>query len=214
MITQNPITGRSKGRLAGIYARTLYGKNILQSCPPPTKGKQHANQVKACTAFGFVSRLSNQVSQSLLTYLYYMAPAGRSRRGQWCKDLATGMTKNGSNFEFDPSMIEILGGNQKTTADPVILTPQQNSVVFTKSEISTEGNADTSLVPCVIMICPSECICIDMLPWTTIDATTITINPLSSTIIGKECWFFFLWQTNVGTQATPIMSYGSYRKNI
>lgn len=214
MITQNPITGRSRGRLANVYARTLYGKNVLQSCPPPTKGHQHPNQVKACTAFGYVSKLSNQISASVLNYLYYLQPQGRSRRQQWCKDLAKGMTKNGTEFAFDPSMIETLGGNAKVTETPVILTPEANQIQFSVDQLSVIGNVDTTLIPCVLMICPSEQICIDLLSFTTIDAGTITINPLSSTVIGKQCWFYFLWQINVGTQLTTIMSYGSYRKYI
>lgn len=214
MITQNPIVGRSKGRLAGVYGRTLYGKNIIQSCPPPTKGKQHPNQIKACTAFGYVSRLSNQISPSLLNNLYYLRPDGRSRRGQWCKDLATGMVKNGSDFDFDPSMIEILGGNPKVADSPLILTPTTTELEISLSDLSVVGNADTSQAPCIIMICQTAQICIDLLPFTRLNEQTLIISPLSTTVVGKQCWFFPLWLTNVGTQATPIMQYGRYDKNI
>lgn len=214
MITQNPIIGRAKNKLAGVYARTLYGKNVLQSCPPPTKGHQTANQQAVCSAFGRVSRLANQLSASMLNQIYYSAPQGRSRRAQWCKDLAKGMTKVDTDWIFNPSLIETLGGNPKVSTEPFIVTPTQTSLEISSDALSATTIADKSKVPCLVLICIEANVCISLVPYTSINDGTITLSNLSSTLVGKECYIFSLWQTNVGTTTTPIYAYGSYGKDI
>ena len=213
MITQNPIIGRARKKLSGVYARTLYGKNILQSCPPPHNGKKTVNQAAAWTAFGFLSKLSNQLPPSVLNYIYYASPIGRSRRGQWCKDLATGMQKSSQSWIFDPSLIEILGGNPKVAETAFTLIPTTTRIEINVSSLSTVGNADTTQIPCLILICPSKNICIDLLSYTTLNEGVLTIEPLSSTVIDQECFIFPLWKVNVGTQANPIWAFGSYQRN-
>lgn len=214
MITQNPIIGRAKNKLAGVYARTLYGKNVLQSCPPPTKGHQTPSQQAVCKAFGRVSQLANQLSASMLNQIYYSAPQGRSRRAQWCKDLAKGMTKVDADWVFNPNLIETLGGNPKVSTEPFIIIPTQTSLEINSDALSATSIADLSKVPCLILICIEANICISLVSYTTINDGTITLSNLSTTLVGKECYIFPLWQTNIGTQATPIYAYGSYEKDI
>lgn len=214
MITQNPIIGRAKNKLAGVYARTLYGKNVLQSCPPPTKGHQTPSQQAVCSAFGRVSRLANQLSASMLNQIYYSAPQGRSRRAQWCKDLAKGMTKVDTDWIFNPSLIETLGGNPKVSTEPFIVTPTQTSLEISSDALSATTIADKSKVPCLVLICIEANVCISLVPYTSINDGTITLSNLSSTLVGKECYIFPLWQTNVGTTTTPIYAYGRYGKDI
>lgn len=213
MITQNPIIGRAKKKLAGVYARTLYGKNVIQTCPPSTKGHQTENQLAVCKTFGSLSQLSNQVTASLLNSLYYAAPVGRSRRGQWCKDLATGLSRTAQGWTFDPSAIQILGGNQKVSEEPYILTPNETHFEIDISSLSAVGNAITSDVPCLILICPSKNICISLLPYTTLNDNVLEVHPISTTLVGNECYVFPLWRINLGTQANPIFAYGSYQKS-
>ena len=213
MITQNPIIGRASKRIGGIYARTLYGKNILQSCPPPTKGHQTQGQKAVCNAFGLLSRLSNQVSASLLNNIYYAAPVGRSRRAQWCKDLGPGMVKTQQGWIFDPSLIETLGGNPKVTETAFSLILASTHLEISVSSLSAVGNADTSQIPCLILVCPSKNICIDLIPFTTLSEGTLNVEPISSTLLNEECFIFPLWQVNIGTQANPIWVYGSFHKN-
>lgn len=214
MITQNPIIGHAKKKLGNIYARTQYGKNILQSCPPPTKGHQTKTQVAVCNAFGELSRLSNQISPSLLNNIYYSAPSGRSRRAQWMKDLSPGMQRDGLNWVFNPENIQILGGNQKVSEQAFILTPESTQVSFALSSLSAVGNAKTDEVPLLILICPSKNICIDLLSYTSIQDDQIILNPLSSTLVGNQCYIFPMWKVNVGTPSNPIYAYGRYEKAI
>lgn len=212
MITQNPIIGKAKKKLAGIYARTLYGKNVIQTCPPPSKGKQAETILKAQRAFGIVSRLSNQLSASLLNRIYYAAPSGRSRRQQWNKDLAKGSVKVDGVWTFEPNMIQRLGSNPKVSEALLNLTVSAKHLEIPFSSFSTTPNAITTEKPCIILIDVADVICISLLDYTTIENETIILDNLSSTIIGKECWLFPLWLTNVGTQQNPIYEYGSYQK--
>lgn len=213
MITQNSIIGRARKKLGGIYSRTLYGKNVIQTCPPPTKGKQTKNQLESCDAFARLSKLSNQLPASLLNYIYYSAPIGRSRRAQWCKDLSGGMQKHIDVWTFDPTMIEILGGNPKVTETAYSLIPTSSRFEISVSSLSAVGNADTNQVPCLILMCPSKNICIDLLPYTTLNEGTLTVEPISSTLLNEVCFIFPLWRVNVGTLTTPIWAFGSFQKS-
>lgn len=213
MITQNPIIGRARKKLAGVYARTLYGKNILQSCPPPRNGKKTENQAAAWHSFGLLSKMSNQLSASLLNSIYYAAPIGRSRRGQWCKDLSTGMQKSAQGWIFNPTMIEILGGNPKVAETAFSLIPTLTRFEINVSSLSAVGNAVTTEIPCLILICPTKNICIDLLPFTTLNDGVLTVEPISTTLLNEVCFIFPLWRVNVGTQAYPIWAYGSFQKN-
>lgn len=213
MITQNPIIGRAKKKLAGIYARTLYGKNILQTCPPSTKGKQTQNQIAVCNAFASLSQLSYQLPSSILNFIYYSAPIGRSRRSQWCKDLAPGMVKGANGWTFDPSLIEILGGNPKVSENAFCFVPTSLRLEINVSSLSHVNNADTSKIPCLILLCPEKNVCIDLLSYTTLNNDVLTIEPLSSTLLNQECFIFPLWSINIGTQSNPIWTYGSFQKN-
>lgn len=212
MITQNPITGKARKKLGGVYARTLYGKNVLQSCPPSRKGKQTAAEVEASRGFGFVSLLSAQISASMLNQIYYASPSGRNRRHQWCKDLMTGRFKDGDKWEYNPDLIRKLGGNPKVSESGISLTPASTEVVIPLSSFSAVNNAITTEPPCIILICVEECICISLLDYTSIVGENIVLQNLSSTIVGKECWLFPLWQTNIGTQQNPIICYGRFEK--
>lgn len=210
MIVQNPIIGRAKNKLSGIYARTLNGKNVLQSCPPPTKGKQTESQVASSTMFGELSRLSNQVSASLLNMLFYSAPIGRTRRAEWCRQLGKAMRKENNLWIFDPSLITSLGGNAKVCSEPYIFTPTQNQLRIAKTDLPSETIAIQSEIPCLILICADTKQCISLLPWTTIDEDEVILTNLSTTYLNHECFIFPLWQFNIGTQNNPILTYGAY----
>lgn len=212
MITQNPITGKARKKLGGVYARTLYGKNVLQQCPPSRKGKQTAAEIEASRGFGFVSLLSAQLSASLLNQIYYAPPTGRNRRQQWCKDLMTGRIKDGDTWNYNPNLIRKLGGNPKVSELPISLTPASTQVIIPLSSFSAVNNAITTEPPCIILICVEACICISLLDYTTLVEGNIVLQNLSTTLVGKECWLFPLWQTNIGTQQNPIICYGRFEK--
>lgn len=210
MITQNPIIGRAKKKLAGVYSRTLYGKNVLQTCPPPTKGKQHPKQIAACTSFGYLSRLSNQVSASLLNNIFYQAPVGRSRRAEWMQQLCKGQVKNGLTWDFNPDLIPQLGTNPTVTEAPMTVTPAENQLRFNVAEFSAVGDADLNKTPCLILICKDTAQCISLLPWTTLDGEEIVLTNLSPTFLHHECLLYCLWQVNISNNQTPIYVYGRF----
>ena len=212
MIVQNPIIGRARKKLAGVYARTLYGKNIIQTCPPSTKGRQAPSQVASTTAFGRLSQLSNQVSSSLLNFIYYSAPVGRSRRAEWCKQLAKGLSKTPSGWQFDPSQITNLGSNHVVSQEALIIDVLSTQVSFPLSMLSMVGSAIPNEKPCIILLCPSEYICISLLDYTQIEDDTVTLTNLSSTLVGTRCWLFPLWAVNEGTAKNPSIAYGSFEK--
>lgn len=212
MITQNTIIGHAKKKLGGLYARTLYGKNIIQSCPPPNKEKLAPSQKAAQSAFGRVSLLSNQVPASLLNQIYYSAPIGRSRRQQWNKNLMKGLSKIDGSWTFQPNLIEILGSNPKVSEEAYNLILPSTQVEIPISDLSAVNNAITTETPCIILISPEPNICISLLPYTSIVSDNIVLQNLSTTLVEKNCWLFPLWKVNIGTQQTPIYTYGRYEK--
>lgn len=214
MITQNPIIGRAKKKLGGIYARTLYGKNVLQSCPPSAKGRQAPSQVASSACFGKLSQLSNQVSSSLLNSIYYQAPTGRSRRAEWCSQLAKGMKKTLNGWQFDPSQIVKLGSNHVVSVQPLELEITSTQVSFPLSLLSMVGSAIPTETPCIILICPDENICISLVDYTQIENDVVTLSPLSTTLLNKQCWLFPLWQVNEGTTRNPANAYGSFELSL
>lgn len=212
MITQNPITGRARKKLAGVYARTLYGKNVLQSCPPPTKGKQTANQLAVCSSFAYISKLSNQVDASLLNRIFYETPIGRSRRAEWMHQLSAGRTKENGLDVFDPSLIEKLGGNPTVSESPFVFTPTSANLEINFSQLSKVGNAIDTVVPCLILICPSTNQCVSLLAQSSLGNESVILQHLSPTYQGHQCYIFPLWAVNVGTNRNPIIAYGSYTR--
>ena len=212
MITQNPIIGRARKKLAGVYSRTLYGKNVVQTCPPPKKGKLAPSQVKTATLFGYISKLSKQVSASLLNSLFYMAPVGRSRRGEWMRELMAGAVKDGADWDFVPATLPRLGGNAAVTEAPMIITPTQNQLRFNVADFSSLTRADLTKTPCLILICKDTQQCISLLPWTSLEEDEIILENLSPTFLQHECYIYCLWQYNAGTQQTPVYTFGAYVK--
>lgn len=213
MITQNPIIGRARKKLSGVYARTLYGKNVIQTCPMPSKGKQSLSQVAASNAFGKLSQLSNQVSASLLTSIFYAAPTGRSRRAEWCSQLSKGLIKNQNSWDFDPSLIIELGSNHKVSENFYNLKVTSTQISIPLAQLSAVGNAITTVIPCLILIEPADNICISLLDYTQIEGANLVVSNISATLIDRDVWIFPLWQVNEGTAKNPILCYGSYQKN-
>lgn len=212
MITQNPITGKARKKLGGVYMRTLYGKNVVQTCPPSKKGKLTKTQVESAKGFALVSLLSAQLSASILNQIYYTAPTGRNRRQQWCKDLMTGRYKDDEDWLYNPALIRKLGSNPKVTELGINLTLASTQVEIPISNFSSTSNAILTEPPCIILICVEEVVCISLLDYTLIVGTNIVLQNLSQNLVGKECWLFPLWKTNIGTQTNPIYCYGRFEK--
>lgn len=212
MITQNPIIGRARKKLGGVYARTLYGKNVVQSCPPPKAGKLMPSQIASCNLFGYFSRLSNQVPASLLNNIFYQAPIGRSRRAEWMRQLTVAREKTENGWEVNLSMITALGSNAAVTTEPIIIVPTSSQLRISLENVNHLDRAITDEPPCLILICKDTQQCIDLLSYTTLDDTDIVLSNLSPTYQGHECYIYCLWKTNIGTNQNPILVYGSYQK--
>lgn len=213
MITQNPIIGKARKKLAGIYSRTQYGKNIIQTCPPPTKSKQTKGQQAICSAFGKISKLSNQISASLLNSIFYQAPNGHSRRAEWNQQLSAGLQKRDEEWIFDPSLISQLGSNPIVSENALVLTPTQNQLQININQLSHVNSAILEEKPCLILICAATNQCISLLDNTTLEDQTLNIANLSPTYQQQVCYIFPLWRVNVGTTKNPIIAYGRFQKN-
>lgn len=211
MITQNPIIGKARKKIGKIYARTLYGMNILQSCPPSTKGRQTEAQVASSNAFGIISRMSNQISASLLLQLFYQAPVGRSRRAVWCHQLYAGMVKTPNGWEFDPSLLMQLGGNAVVSTAPLVVTPVSDRFTIAVSALSATPAAILTEKPCLILVNASSLQCVSLYDFTELSGETLHISNLSSTLINQECYIYPLWCVNVGTRSNPIVTFGSFQ---
>lgn len=214
MITQNPIIGRARKKLAGVYSRTMNGKNIIQSCPPPTKGKQTQSQIAVCNSFALLAKMGYQVDASVLNSIYYEKPIGRTRRSEWIKQLATGMQMQDGKRQMQPEAIMQLGSNPKVSEQAFVFTPTSSSLEINFSDLSKVGNAIDTMKPCLILICKDTNQCISLLDYTNLGNSKIILQNLSPTYRNKECHLFPLWAVNVGTINNPILAWGSYQKNI
>lgn len=212
MITQNPIIGKSRKRLGNVYARTLYGKNVLQTCPPPRKGKETESMKKAMNIFALVSQMSNEVSASFLNQIYYQPPVGRNRRQQFHKDLAKGQVKRDEQWSFDTSLIERIGNNPVVTTVEKTLTLVSNQLILPMNELSYTSLAITEESPCIMVICPEKKYCNEILNGVSINNDNLTIERFPDILLQKEITLFTLWKTNIGTEANPIITYGGFRK--
>lgn len=214
MITQNPITGKARRRLGNIYARTLYGKNVIQTCPPSRKGKETEALRKVNTLFKSISSMANQLSASLLNQIYYTPPTSRNRRQQFCKDLAMGRYYEDNEWKYNPSLIERLGNNPTVSTAPLQIEVLSNRVEINSSELSSTEIALVNEMPLLILIEFRTATCLSCFPYTQIENTNIILQNLPAKLIGKSVTIFPLWKTNIGTQANPIVTWGSYRKYI
>lgn len=210
MLTQNPIIGRARKKLGGVYARTLYGKNVIQTCPPPNKGRETPGEAATRSMFGELSKLSNQLDASLLNSIYYQAPQGRSRRGEYCRQLSSLFVRDGNTYTIQPSNLLALGSNQAVSNLYFSFTPDTVSAEISVSDLSAIGGAITTEKPLLMLLCPSKRIFISLLPYTTLNDGLLTLDNLSTTLIGQQCYIYPLWRVNVGTPSTPILEFGSY----
>lgn len=211
MITQNPITGRSRKKLAGVYARTLWGQNIIQSCPgpsntPPTKALKDSR-----AAFALVMQMANMVPSQLLPYLFYTAPVGRSRRHVLSSQLYKGVLRNDKQISFDVNAINQLGTNPVATVAGLVYTIHAKSFSIPVSSFSATQLADLTRVPCIFAISYNLRVCVPFYDYTSIDGDNLVFNNISDTFLGQTVLLLPLWQINIGTTSNPIWVLGRYQ---
>ena len=214
MITQNPIIGRSRKKLAGVYARTLWGMNIIQSLPspsskPPTKALRDNR-----SAFAVVQQMANMVPPSLLPSLYYDKPVGRSRRHLISSDINTGVVHVDKEVSFDLTAFTRLGTNPIVTSNTVIHTATDKNFTMPKAMFDATDIADTTRQPCLFALSYEAAVCVPLLDYATLDGDNIVFQNVSDTFVGLSAAYVCLWQVNVGTEQYPVWVYGSYRRNL
>jgi len=212
MITQNPIVGRSRKKLAGVYARTLWGMNVIQSLP----GKSNIPPTKALTAsrnaFAVVQQMSNMIFPIMLPQLYYEKPVGRSRRHCLTSDFFTGVVRHYKEVLFDLAAFSRLGSNPVTSYQSILFTPTEKNFSFPITTFPATERADTTKPPCVFVLSYELATAAALTTNVTLQDDAIVINHLSDTFLNHEVLFVCLWQTNVGTAQYPNYVYGSFNK--
>ena len=211
MITQNPITGRSRKKLAGVYARTLWGKNVIQSCPGKSNVPPSVALKDSRAAFARVMSMANQVNASLLSTIFYTAPVGRSRRHVLSSQLFEGVIRDNGEIRFNLEEITQLGTNRVTTNIGLIYTVPAKSFTLPKSSFPATEYADTTRVPCIFAISYELGICATWIDYTTIDGDNLSFSNISDTFIGQRVLLVGLWPTNIGTAQNPIWVYGGFK---
>lgn len=210
MITQNPIIGNAKKKIGNVYARTMYGKNIIQSCPTFTKNNVSPKNRKQRECFGKIVMLANIERASILNNIFYNSPIGRNRRQEWTKQLLTARQKNGEDYIIDASMINQLGGNITSTTAMLAITPTTDTITIAKSETQPTSAAITTETPLIYIIEPTIPTLINCNSISSIEENNIIIENIPENIINKECFLVALWPVNMGTTTHPIFKYGSY----
>ena len=210
MITQNPITGRSHNKLAGVYARTLWGKNIIQSCPSPSKVAPTRALKDSRAAFACVTAMANMVPASLLMNIFYSPPVGRARRASLSSQLFAGVQRENGQISFNSEAITQLGSNPVSCTTSALFTVQTKNFQLPKSLFSSTTIADTSRVPLVFAISYDLHLCVPLLSYTEINSDNLVFSNISDTFIGYSICFICLWPINIGTTQTPIWVYGRF----
>lgn len=210
MITQNPIVGRARKKVAGVYARTLWGKNIIQSCPgspssPPTKPLRDSREV-----FRAVTKMANQVPATILAQIYYSAPVGRSRRHVLTSQLFTGVQRNNFEISYNLENFSALGTNPVTTRAALVYEVSAKNFTIAKSEFDATELADTSRAPLVFAISYDLQLCVPLLSNVSVDGDNLVFSNISDSFLGQSVLFVCLWQVNIGSEPIPVWVYGSF----
>ena len=210
MITQNPIIGSAKKKIGNVYSRTLYGKNVVQTCP--YRGNETKSEISNTNrqTFTNIIRMANLESQSMLNNIFYNSPTGRNRRQEWTRQLMTMKQKSGNRYFMNPTALKNIGGNITASKNIVENIVENSTHNISKSATSPTPAALQNEIPLVYLIEPTTATLMNCLNNTTIDNTQITITNLPEKVINKTCYFIVLWKVNMNTSANPILRFGSY----
>lgn len=213
MITQNPIIGRSRKKLSGVYCRTLWGNNVIQSCPKPSTTPPSIALQASRAAFKHVIGMANQLSQSSLNELYYMAPVGRSRRHVLTSQLMQAVVRGQGSVSYNAGLVAQIGTNLAALRQPIIMTPTNTIIEIAVSDLVMTQVAETTLQPFVLALSYEMGIAYNLSPLSILSQGMLEIQPIPSTWIGHELYIYPLFPVNVGTSANPIYAPGRFEAN-
>lgn len=212
MITQNPIVGRSRKKLAGVYARTYCGKNIIQSLPKPTTVPPTKALRDNRAAFTTIREMASAFPTSLLPQIYYSAPIGKTRRSLLMSQLFQGVVRNNKEIIFNEAELREFGTNPLVTYTCMPYSVPDKNFALPIDLFNATQAADTSRVPMVIALHYPLRICQSWLTYTHIVDNNLVFNNISDTLVGEVVFLICLWQTNIGTQQVPVWVFGRYEK--
>lgn len=212
MITQNPIVGRSRKKLAGVYARTYCGKNIIQSLPKPTTIPPTQALRDSRAAFAVVRQMSAMFPASLLPQIYYNAPTGKTRRSVFMSQLFQGVVRDNMQISFNELAIHEIGSNPVVTSSMIPITvPSKDFSLPLYTFLATEV-ADTTRVPLIIALHYPLKICQSWLPYTQIEGNNLVFRNISDTLVNEVVFLICLWQTNMGSSQIPVWTFGRFER--
>ena len=212
MITQNPIVGRSRKKLAGVYARTYCGKNIIQSLPKPTTIPPTQALRDSRAAFAVVRQMSAMFPASLLPQIYYNAPVGKTRRSVFMSQLFQGVVRDNMQISFNELAIQEIGSNPVVTSSMIPITvPGKDFSLPLYTFLATEV-ADTTRVPLIIALHYPLKICQSWLSYTQIDGNNLVFRNISDTLVNEVVFLICLWQTNIGSSQIPVWTFGRFAR--
>ena len=210
MITQNPIIGKARKKLGNVYARTLYGINIIQSCPKPSTKPMSPKRLACQTAFRYVTEMANQLPASLLNNLYYSAPVGKSRRSVLISQLMKAVVRNDTEINYNAQLVSALGGNPIALKTPNIVQFTDTNITIQVDDVDVSPLAELSMLPCVIALSYDLHVAYNLLPLSSIENDTVSIGPVPSNWVGHEFYLYPLFPVNVNTLANPIYAFGRF----
>lgn len=210
MITQNSLIGHAKQKLGGVYARTMYGKNILQSCPVYSSTKATDNQKNVRTLFKAVSNMANVLTPSQLNQIYYYSPSGCNRRMLHNKQLQTILQGQGTERAYNCDNLLKIGTNSVVTNELFELAVSTNEITIPISTIQHFDNAILNQNPIAIAFDVETPILYDFSNKISIDNENIIISELGELYQNHTYKIAFLWKINIGTTQMPIIVNGAF----
>ena len=212
MITQNSLIGHAKQKLGGVYARTMYGKNVLQSCPVYSSLKATDKQKNVRSLFKAVSNMANVLTPSQLNQIYYYSPSGCNRRMLHNKQLQTILQGQGTERAYNCDNLLKIGTNTVVTNELFELEISTNEITIPISSIQHSESAILEQNPIAIAFDVVTPLLYDFSNKISIENGNLIISELGEQYQNRTYKIAFLWKINIGTAQNPIIINGAFEK--
>ena len=212
MITQNSLIGHAKQKLGNVYARTMYGKNILQSCPVYSSTIATDNQKNVRSLFKAVSNMANVLTPSQLNQIYYYSPTGCNRRMLHNKQLQTMLQGKGTERAYDCDNLQKIGTNSVVTNKLYEIAVSTNEITIPISTIQHSESAILDQKPIAIAIDVETPLLYEFSNKISIENGNLIISELGEQYQNRTYKIAFLWKINIGTAQNPIIVNGAFEQ--